>query len=92
MFLEEFREFDKVFATLLGRHFSPRALEGLASCGHGDVDILLGGFLNRDDGLFGSGVDGLEGLAVDGFDEFTVDEPEKEYSVSAASFDTRTGV
>lgn len=87
MFLEEFRQFDKVFPTLLGRHFPPRTLESLAGSGYGDIDILLGGLLNGYDGLLGGGVDGLEGLAVDSFNEFTVDEPDNEYSVSAAFLD-----
>lgn len=76
MFLDEFREFDEVSPTLLGCHLPPWALEGLAGCGHGDINILLGSLLHSDDGLLGSRVDGLEGLAIDGFDEFTVDEPE----------------
>jgi len=54
----------------------PWALECLACCCDGNVDILLGSFTDGADDFFGGGVDGLEGLAVDTFDKFVVDESE----------------
>jgi hypothetical protein len=61
-------------AALLGRGAAPRALEGLAGGGHGDVDILLGGLVHRAEDLFCGRVDDLERLLLDALDELVVDE------------------
>jgi len=68
-------EFVQVYPSLLRRHRPPFALERFPGGGDGDVDILLGSFVNSDDGLLGCGVDGLEGFAVYTLDELIVDEP-----------------
>ena len=73
--LEEVCELVEVFSSLLRRHRLPFTLERFPGGGNGDVDILLGSFVNGDNGLLGRGVDGLEGLAVYTLDEFVVDEP-----------------
>ena len=73
--LEEVGQLGEEAATLGGGHLSPDTLEALAGSLDGNVDILLGGLVHRDNGLLVGGVDGLEGLAVDALDEFVVDEP-----------------
>ncbi len=62
-----------MFSSLLRRHRTPFALERFPGGGNRDVDILLGSFVNRDDGLLVRWVDGLEGFAVYTLDEFVVD-------------------
>ena len=49
-------------------------LECLACGGNGNVDILLGGLVNRADDLLCGWVDDLKGLAVGALLEFVVDE------------------
>lgn len=53
----------------------PGALQSFAGSLDGDVDILLRGLVDGDNGLLVVGVDGLEGLALDTLDELVVDEP-----------------
>ena len=73
--LEQVGELHKKSATVLRGLFPPRALKGLACGGDGDVDILLGGLLDRGDYALVGGVDNIEGPALCGFDELVVDEP-----------------
>jgi hypothetical protein len=54
----------------------PRAIECLARCRDGNVDIFLCRLVDRGDYFFGGRVNNLDGLAVDGFDKLIVDEPE----------------
>jgi hypothetical protein len=74
IFFEEIGKLHEKLSAVLGRLLSPWAVEGLACSVDGDVDILLGGLLDRADNLLSRGVDDLKGLAVYGLDEFVVDE------------------
>lgn len=74
MLLEEIGELYEELATVLWGDLSPASLEGLASGGHSDVDILLRGFLNGADDLLVRWVNGLKGLVVDTLDPLAVDE------------------
>lgn len=85
MLLYQIRQVGKVAASGAGIHFSPFAFKGLAGSRDGDVDILLGGFMDGDDGFLIGGIDGFERLAVDAFDPFVVDESRFE-AVSAINW------
>jgi hypothetical protein len=61
-------------AARLGRGAAPRPLKGLPGGGHGNVDILLGGLVDRAEDLFCGRVDDLERLLLDTLDELVVDE------------------
>jgi hypothetical protein len=73
--LKEVCELHEQAPTVLGSLFPPGALESFACGGYSEVDILLGGLVDRADDALVGGVDDLEGLAVDTFDELVVDEP-----------------
>ena len=72
--LEQVGELHKKSATVLRGLFPPRALKGLACGGDGDVDILLGGFVDGADDALVGGVDDFKCLAVYTFHELVVDE------------------
>jgi len=72
--LEEIGELGQELASILWGLLPPWALEGFAGSGHCNVDILLGGLVDRGDDLLVGGVDDLEGLAVYSLDELVVDE------------------
>ena len=52
--LNQFRQLVQVLSSLLRCDLPPRAFEGLTSSRDGDVDILLGGLMNRGDDLLGA--------------------------------------
>ena len=51
----------------------PVTVEGFPRSSYRQVDILLGGLVDRADNLFGSGVDNLEGLLIDTLNPLIVD-------------------
>ena len=71
---EKVGELYEELATVLGGDLSPASLEGLTSGGNGNVDILLGSFLNRANDLLVRWVDGLKGFVVDTLDPLAVNE------------------
>ena len=72
--------------SLLRRDLGPGGVEGLAGRSNSKVDILLGGFADRGDDLFSSGVDDFKLALVQGFDPFAIDEAvEKMPTVSLVS-------
>lgn len=72
--LEEVGELGEHAAPVRGGDLLPGALDGVAGSLYGDVDVLLGGLVDGDDGLLVVGVYGLEGLAFGTLDELIVDE------------------
>lgn len=72
--LGEVGELEEEVTSLLGGGLPPLALEGLASGGDGQVDILLGTLADGGDDLLGGGVDNLELLLVDTLSPLAVDE------------------
>lgn len=76
--LHQIGQLVKHTATVRGSNLSPGTLECLASSGNGNVDILLSGFVDSNNGLLGGGVDGLEGLAFNTLHKLIVDEPRNE--------------
>lgn len=72
--LNEIGKLDHQNGSLLGSNLLPCGLEGLAGGGDSKVDILLGGFANGGDDLFGGGVDDLELLLVNTLNPLVVDE------------------
>jgi len=73
--LEEVGELGEHTATFGGNHLLPGTLEGLASCLHSNVDILLGSLVDGGNGLLVGGVQGFEGLAINTLNKFVVNEP-----------------
>ena len=73
--LEEVGERAKQLATVLWSHLSPWAIESLACCGDGNVDILLGGLRNLAGHALVCWVVDLELLALYTLHELVVDEP-----------------
>lgn len=57
------------------RRVLPSGFECLSSSRHGEIDVLLGAFVDGSDDLFVRGVDDIELLLVDTLDPFTIDEP-----------------
>lgn len=74
MLLHQVGQIGEVTASSTGIDFPPFALECFTGGGDSDIDILLGGLMDGDNGLLVGGVDGLECLAVDTFHPFVVDE------------------
>lgn len=73
--LNEIGKLNHQDGSLLGSNLLPCGLERLAGGGDSKVDILLGGFANGGDDLFGGGVDDLELLLVNTLNPLVVDEP-----------------
>ena len=71
--LHQIGELEDILGSLLGRNLPPFALEGFSRRGDGDVDILLGSFLDGADDFFGRGVDGLNLAALFACYPFVVD-------------------
>ena len=74
VFLERLGELDEELATVLWGLLSPWALERLAGCRYGNVDILLSGLVHLGDDLLGRRVVCRELLAIDGLHPLVVDE------------------
>lgn len=58
-----------------GRCALPCVFKRLSSSRHGEVDVLLGAFVDGSDDLFVRGVDDFELSLVDTLDPFAIDEP-----------------
>ena len=82
--LEEICERDKVLATVLWSLLPPWALECLAGCRYGNVDVLLCGLVDLASHALVRWVDDIELLALNTFHELVVDEPDAQ-SVSLAT-------
>jgi hypothetical protein len=61
--------------TVDGGGLPPYCVVSLASGGNSNVNVLLGGFVDRGDDLLSGGVDDLELLLVNTLNELAVDEP-----------------
>jgi hypothetical protein len=62
-------------SPLTRRCVLPCGFECLSSSRYGEVDVLLGSFVDGSDDLFVRGVDDFELLLVDTLDPFAIDEP-----------------
>lgn len=73
--LSQVGQFVQKVSPLTGRRVLPCCFECLSSSRYGEVNVLLGAFVDGSDDLFVRGVDDFELLLVDTLDPFAIDEP-----------------